>query len=31
MLTGGAPGSPLVKTVSARMAARDYTPNFRFG
>ena len=28
VLTGGAPGSPLVKTVSGRMAARDYTPNF---
>jgi 3-hydroxyisobutyrate dehydrogenase len=28
VLTNGAPGSPLVKTVSARMAARDYTPNF---
>jgi 3-hydroxyisobutyrate dehydrogenase len=29
VLTGGAPGSPLVKAVSGRMAARDYTPNFR--
>jgi 3-hydroxyisobutyrate dehydrogenase len=28
VLTNGAPGSPLVKTLSARMAARDYTPNF---
>lgn len=28
VLTAGAPGSPLVKTVSARMAAPDYTPNF---
>src|SRR5262245_9093632 len=28
VLTSGAPGSPLVKTVSARMAARDYAPNF---
>jgi 3-hydroxyisobutyrate dehydrogenase len=28
VLTNGAPGSPLVKTVSARMAARDYAPNF---
>ena len=28
VLTGGAPGSPLVKTVSARMTAPDYTPNF---
>lgn len=28
VLTGGAPGSPLVKTLSARMTARDYTPNF---
>src|SRR6185369_382043 len=24
----GAPGSPLVKTLAARMSARDYTPNF---
>jgi 3-hydroxyisobutyrate dehydrogenase len=29
VLTNGAPGSPLVKTLSARMTARDYTPNFR--
>jgi 3-hydroxyisobutyrate dehydrogenase len=28
VLTNGAPGSPLVKTLAARMAARDYTPNF---
>ena len=28
VLTQGAPGSPLVKTVSARMLAEDYTPNF---
>jgi 3-hydroxyisobutyrate dehydrogenase len=28
ILGNGAPGSPLVKTVSARMAHRDYTPNF---
>jgi 3-hydroxyisobutyrate dehydrogenase len=28
VLSNGAPGSPLVKTVSARMMARDYTPNF---
>jgi len=28
ILTNGAPGSPLVKMVSARMMARDYTPNF---
>jgi 3-hydroxyisobutyrate dehydrogenase len=28
VLTNGAPGSPLVKTVSARMAGRDYAPNF---
>jgi 3-hydroxyisobutyrate dehydrogenase len=28
VLTDGAPGSPLVKLVSARMTARDYTPNF---
>src|SRR5262245_12298812 len=28
LLTSGAPGSPLVKTLSARMTARDYTPNF---
>jgi 3-hydroxyisobutyrate dehydrogenase len=28
VLTQGAPGSPLVKTISARMTAPDYTPNF---
>jgi 3-hydroxyisobutyrate dehydrogenase len=28
VLTNGAPGSPLVKAVSARMTSRDYTPNF---
>lgn len=28
VLTGGAPGSPLVKTVASRMSARDYTVNF---
>jgi 3-hydroxyisobutyrate dehydrogenase len=28
VLTTGAPGSPLVKTVSGRMATRDYTPHF---
>ena len=28
VLTNGAPGSPLLKTVSARMTAADYTPNF---
>jgi 3-hydroxyisobutyrate dehydrogenase len=28
VLTNGAPGSPLVKTVSGRMTAPDYTPNF---
>jgi len=28
ILTNGAPGSPLVKTLSARMTAADYTPNF---
>ena len=28
VLTGGSPGSPLVKTVSARMANADYLPNF---
>jgi 3-hydroxyisobutyrate dehydrogenase len=28
VLTQGAPGSPLVKMVSARMTAADYTPNF---
>lgn len=28
VLTEGAPGSPLVKTLSARMTAPDYAPNF---
>jgi 3-hydroxyisobutyrate dehydrogenase len=28
VITNGAPGSPLVKTLSGRMTARDYTPNF---
>jgi 3-hydroxyisobutyrate dehydrogenase len=28
VLTNGAPGSPLVKLVAARMTAGDYTPNF---
>ncbi len=28
VLTQGAPGSPLIKTISARMTAPDYTPNF---
>ena len=28
VLTTGAPGSPLVKTLAARMTARNYTPNF---
>jgi 3-hydroxyisobutyrate dehydrogenase len=28
VLTNGAPGSPLVKTVGARMMARDYAVNF---
>src|SRR6185503_15471077 len=28
VLTAGAPGSPLLKTLTARMTARDYTPNF---
>jgi 3-hydroxyisobutyrate dehydrogenase len=28
VLTGGAPGSPLVKTVANRMTASAYTPNF---
>ena len=28
LLTNGAPGSPIVKTMSARMTAADYTPNF---
>jgi 3-hydroxyisobutyrate dehydrogenase len=28
VLTQGAPGSPLVRTIAARMTAPDYTPNF---
>jgi 3-hydroxyisobutyrate dehydrogenase len=28
VLTSGAPGSPLVKTLSGRMTAHDFTPNF---
>ncbi len=28
VLTGGAPGSPLVKAVSTRMTTPDFTPNF---
>lgn len=28
VLTNGAPGSPLVKTLAARAAAGDFTPNF---
>lgn len=28
VLTNGAPGSPLVKTLAARAAARDFSPNF---
>jgi 3-hydroxyisobutyrate dehydrogenase len=28
VLTEGAPGSPMVRTVSARMLAREYEPNF---
>ena len=28
VLTHGAAGSPLLKTLAARMTARDYTPNF---
>ena len=28
VLTGGAPGSPLVKALAGRMTARDYQPNF---
>ena len=28
VLTNGAPGSPLVKLLSGRMLAKDYTPNF---
>jgi len=29
VLTNGAPGSPLLKTLLARINAADYTPNFR--
>ena len=29
VLTAGAPGSPLLKTMFARMTSGDYTPNFR--
>jgi 3-hydroxyisobutyrate dehydrogenase len=28
VLTGGAPGSPLVKIIAARAAAQDFAPNF---
>jgi 3-hydroxyisobutyrate dehydrogenase len=28
VLTNGAPGSPLLKTLSVRMLAHDYTPQF---
>ena len=28
LLTTGAPGSPLLRTLSGRMTARDYTPHF---
>ena len=28
VLTAGAPGSPLIKTLAARMTTGDYTPNF---
>ena len=28
VLSNGAPGSPLLKTLSSRMTARDYTPHF---
>lgn len=28
VLTGGAPGSPIVKTLAARMSTPDFTPNF---
>ncbi|MDP9175058.1 MAG: NAD(P)-dependent oxidoreductase [Planctomycetota bacterium] len=28
VLVNGAPGSPMVKALSTRMASRDYTPNF---
>ncbi len=29
VLSGGAPGSPILKTMFARMTPRDFTPNFR--
>ncbi len=29
VLSNGAPGSPLLRTLSARMAARNYTDQFR--
>jgi 3-hydroxyisobutyrate dehydrogenase len=29
VLTNGAPGSPLIKTLAARMTARAYTPSFQ--
>jgi 3-hydroxyisobutyrate dehydrogenase len=29
VLTGGAPGSPLIKTLLGRISAGDYSPNFR--
>jgi 3-hydroxyisobutyrate dehydrogenase len=28
VMTNGAPGSPMVKAITARILARDYTPNF---
>ena len=28
VITKGAPGSPLIQTIAARIAAQDYTPNF---
>jgi 3-hydroxyisobutyrate dehydrogenase len=28
LLTNGASGSPMIKTIAARLAAADYTPNF---
>jgi len=28
-LTGGAPGSPVLKTMLSRMTSRDFSPNFR--
>lgn len=31
VLTNGAPGSPMVKTLSARATAGDFTPNFMLG